>query len=228
VAKFVEAVDKGEFGEIWEDVICFDVVDGDEPRFTIDMDNGNYKIVVNKGWTWKRMLSSIRDQLKTYHYFFDTMSTVLYTCSPSRSWYYNSVKICDETVTVKMEHIRLQDADGNYRKATFKMTLDELKDTCATGVLQPHLRKQFLAALVFQQECPICQSSNIHIMHGCSTCHNDVCLSCTVKSIRHTGRLCCPFCREIEDDDEFDFGPAYLVSDLLNDYGVGKKEASST
>ena len=184
VRKIKESCDSGEIKIPFDEIYVVDYIG--KSVFTINVNRYEFTIPIRQ--TWKNILHQFLEKTTKYNYMSEYLIHHIYDNIPGVNFYVYITRI-DDTVTLDIENETLN------KKASIEFHVNEIESLYSDDVKWKQLKKQILSILVFDQDCPICFSSNIQIMTTCYECHHDVCLSCTVKSINITGKHICPLCR---------------------------------
>ena len=195
---------------LWEDVAYITDSD-DDSAFIVAIEIVD--IVIPKRQTWKAILSSL---LEMYEFGKSTYDLFYYNLPHKNPSLMTTVT--KNTVTITFNN--WIDKNINIQK---EFTYSQISDLKTNDELWSAFKKEIVPQLTHGHECPICLSDKIKYMTVCEECHQEACLSCTIKSIRTThGLHQCPFCRYIEhdcyDDTRGDVFTKEYIKHLLDDF----------
>jgi hypothetical protein len=190
----------------------FEAVDDGRSNFTFCIQEIEFSIP--KYQSWKKILS---DTLEKYD-FAQKIFKHLYNNIPCESILIYIIRI-DTIITIVFEHYRTCD------HVIINVSSDDMQSMLTNHAKWIEFKQALIPRFVFNQECPVCltEAENVEVMTSCEECHQDVCLSCTIQSIRvKHGLHQCPFCRHIEhdcrDDSRDQSYTKNYIKDLVDDY----------
>ena len=176
--------------------------------FELDVDG--FKIAIAKRQTWKNILKQFLEMTTEYCELARTFIDYIYDNIPHESMYVH-LKRDQEHITLHVEHMKFK---SSLAHAEIELNLDDIRTIGSDVVTWKLLKKRIIQLLVFDQDCPVCFSKKVKIMTSCYECHQDVCLSCTIKNIRTSRKRVCPFCR----NEYLNICPEEHIKSLLQDY----------
>ena len=178
--------------------------------FTLDVDG--YIITIPKRQTWKNILKQFLELTTEYCKLARTFIEYIYHNIPHESMCVYLTRE-QERITLHVKHMKF--FESSLAHAEIELNLEDIRTIGSDVVKWKRLKKRIIQLLVFDQDCPVCFSKNVKIMTSCYECHQDVCLSCTIKHIRASRKHVCPFCR---NGDDFNVYPEKYIKSVLQDY----------
>lgn len=190
----------------FDDIIFYYYIGHDV--FTLDVDG--FRITIPKRQTWKNILKQFLEMTTEYCKLARTFIDYIHDNIPHESMYVH-LKREQDRITLHVEHAKFISSTH----AEIELNLNDIRTIDSDVVKWKQLKKRILHLLVFDQDCPVCFSKDVKIMTSCCVCHQDVCLSCTIKNIRTSRKLACPFCR---NECLGYLCPEEYIKSLLQDY----------